>query len=132
MRLLPDNSQINWVPYLCLLPVLLVPLDAYFGNTTPQEWMATGLAMAVFLPLYFWSFWVRGWKAALPLGGMATLGLLTVPFNSSASIFVLYASGLAGFLDDAKRSVVALAIIITAVARKAHAKILTLDRAGGV
>ncbi len=116
MKLLPDNSGINWVPYLCLLPVLLVPLDAYFGNTTPGEWIATGIAMAVFLPLYFWSFWLRGWKAALPIGGMATLGLLAVPFNSSASIFVLYASGVMGFLGNAKRSVAALAIVITAVA----------------
>ena len=116
MKLLPNNSQINWVPYLCLLPVLLVPLDAYFGNTTPVEWTATGLAMAVFLPLYFWSFWVRGWKAALPVGGMAILGFLVVPFNPTASIFVLYASGVVGFLGNAKRSVAALAIIITAVA----------------
>ncbi len=76
----------------------------------------TGLAMAIFLPLYFWSFWLRGWKAALPVAGMAILGLLVVPFNSTASIFVLYASGVVGFLDNAKRSVAALAIIITAVA----------------
>ncbi len=116
MRLLPDNSGINWIPYLCLLPVLLVPLDAYFGSPTPGEWLTTGLAMAVFLPLYFWSFWLRGWKAALPIGGMAAVGLLAEPFNSSASIFILYASGFVGYLGDAKRSVGALAIIITAVA----------------
>jgi len=116
MRLLPDNSRINWVPYLCLLPVVLVPLDAYFGNATPVEWIATGLAMAVFLPMYFWSFWLRGWIAALPIGGMAALGLLLVPFNSTASIFVLYASGVAGFLGNAKRSVAALGIFISAVA----------------
>jgi len=72
--------------------------------------------MAIFLPLYFWSFWLRGWKAALPVAGMATLGLMAVPFNSTASIFVLYASGVVGFLGNAKRSVAALAIIITAFA----------------
>lgn len=116
MKLLPDHSGINWVPYLCLLPVLLVPLNAYFGNSTVTDWLVTGLAMAMFLPLYFWSFWLRGWKAALPVGGMATLGLLAVPFNSTASIFVLYASGVIGFLGSAKRSVAALAIIISAVA----------------
>ncbi len=116
MKLLPDNSGTNWVAYLWLLPVLLVPLDAYFGNTTTGEWIATGMAMAIFLPLYFWSFWLRGWKAALPVGGMATLGLLAAPFNSSASIFVLYASGVVGFLGNAKRSVAVLSIIIAAVA----------------
>ncbi len=116
MRLLPDNSRINWVPYLCLLPVLLVPIDVFLGKSTPGEWLATGLAMAIFLPLYFWSFWLRGWQAALPVGGMAILGLLVIPFNSTASIFVLYASGVVGFLDNAKRSIAALAIIITAVA----------------
>ena len=72
--------------------------------------------MALFLPLYFWSFWLRGWKAVVPIGGMATLGLLAVPFNSTASIFVLYASGVVGFLGSAKRSVAALAILVTAVA----------------
>ncbi len=116
MKLLPDNSRISWVPYLCLLPVLLVPLDAYFGKSTPGEWIATGLAVAFFLPLYFWSFWLRGWKAALPIGGMAALGLLALPFNSTASIFVLYASAVVGFLGNAKRSVAALAIIASAVA----------------
>jgi two-component system sensor histidine kinase DesK len=98
------------------LPVLLVPLNAYFGNITTGEWIATGIAIAIFLPLYFWSFWLRGWKAALPIGGMATLGLLAVPFNSTASIFVLYASGVVGFLGNAKWSVAALAIMATAIA----------------
>ena len=116
MRLLPDKSGISWVPYLCLSPVLLVPLNAYFGRTTPGEWLATGLAVAIFLPLYFWSFWVRGWKAVLPLAGMATLGLLIVPFNSSANVFLLYASALVGFLGDTKRSVAALAVIVGAIA----------------
>ncbi len=116
MKLLPDNSGINWVPYLCLLPVLLVPIDAFMGKSTPGEWIASGLAMAIFLPLYFSSFWLRGWKATLPIGGLALLGLLTVPFNSSGSIFVLYASGVVGGLNNAKQSVVALAIMITAVA----------------
>ena len=116
MKLIPDNSGFNWVPYLCLLPVLLIPLDAYFGNTTPGEWIAIGIAIAVFLPLYFWAFWLRGWKAALPIGGMATLGLLAAPFNSSASIFVLYASAIVGSLGNAKRSVTVLAIMVAAVA----------------
>ncbi len=92
MRLLPDNSRVSWMPFLCLAPVLLVPLDAYFANATPGGWLATGLAVAIFLPLYFWSFWVRGWRAALPLAGMAVLGLLFVPFYSSANVFLLYAS----------------------------------------
>jgi len=115
MKLLPDSSRFNWVAYLCLLPVLLVPFDAWFGKTT-TEWIVTGLAMAVFLPLYFWSFWLRGPKAALPVGGLAALGLLVEPFNSSASIFVLYASGVVGSLGNAKLSVAALAIMISAVA----------------
>jgi two-component system sensor histidine kinase DesK len=46
---------------------------------------------------------------------MATLGLLVVPFNSTASIFILYASGVVGFLGNAKRSVAVLSIIIAAV-----------------
>jgi len=116
MKLLPDNSRVNWVPYLCLLPVLLVPLNAFFGNASTIEWLATGMAVAIFLPLYFCSFWLRGWKAALPIGGMATLGLLAAPFNSSASIFILYASGVVGFLGNAKWSVAVLSIIIAAVA----------------
>ena len=116
MRLLPDNSRVSWVPFLCLAPVLLVPLDAYFANATPGEWLATGLAVAIFLPLYFWSFWVRGWKAVLPLAGMATLGLLIVPMYSSACVFLLYASGLVGFLGNTKHSAAALALIVGAIA----------------
>lgn len=116
MRLLPDNSQINWVPFLCLAPVVLVPIDAYLGKASPAEWIATIALMAAFLPLYFWSFWLRGWRAAVPIGGMAVLGFLAVPFNSSASILLLYASGVIGFLGNAKWSVAALAIMIIAVA----------------
>jgi two-component system, NarL family, sensor histidine kinase DesK len=116
MRLLPNNSQINWVPYLCLAPVLLVPIDTYLGKASSADWVATAALMAAFLPLYFWSFWLRGWRAALPIGGMAALGFLAIPFNSSASIFILYASAVIGFLGNAKRSVAALAIMIIAVA----------------
>ena len=116
MRLLPNNSQITWVPYLCLAPVLLVPIDTYLDEASSADWVATVALMAAFLPLYFWSFWLRGWRAALPIGGMAALGFLAIPFNSSASIFILYASGVIGFLGNAKRSVAALAIMIVAVA----------------
>jgi len=116
MRLLPNTPQINWVPYLCLAIVLLVPIDAYLGNATPIEWAATAALMAAFLPLYFWSFWLRGWRAALPIGGMAALGFLGVPFNSSASIFILFASGVIGFLGNAQRSAAALVIMIMGVA----------------
>lgn len=116
MRLLPNNFQANWVPYLCLSPVLLVPINAYLGKTSPGEWLAIVVVMGAFLPLYFWSFWLRGWRAAIPVGGMAALGFLTVPFISSANIFILYASGVIGFLGTAKRSVTALAIMIIAVA----------------
>ncbi len=116
MRLLPDNSGISWVPYLCLSPVLLVPINAYLGRTSPGEWLATGLAVAIFLALYFWSFWVRGSKAVLPIAGMATLGLLIVPFNSSGNIFLLYASGFVGFLGNTKHAVAALAVIVGAIA----------------
>lgn len=116
MRLLPENSRVRWVPYLCLLPILFVPLDAYFADTSTTEWIVTGLALGIFVPMYFWSFWLRGWVAAVPIGCMASLGFLMAPFNSNASVFILYASGLIGFLGTARRSVVALAILIGGVA----------------
>lgn len=115
MRLLPDNPGMSWLPYLYLLPLVLVPLDTYFGNATPTEWIATGFAIAIFLPLFFWVFWLRGWKAAFPIGGMAALGLLAVPFNSTASMFVIYAGCVVGFLGNAKWSVAALAVMVAAV-----------------
>ena len=95
---------------------MFIPLDAYFADTSTMEWIATGMALGIFVPLYFWSFWLRGWMAIVPVGGMAALGFLTAPFNSNASVFILYASGLIGFLGTARRSVVALAILIGGVA----------------
>src|SRR5207302_2804254 len=58
MRLLPNDKDIGWVPYIWLVYLVALPINAHFLPTTPLQWAAIVLSMAVFLVLYFRAHWV--------------------------------------------------------------------------
>jgi len=61
-------------------------------------WLATFVGLAIFLPLYFRGYWLRGRKLFPIIVAINLLGIVYSPFNSGATVFFIYA---AAFLGEA-------------------------------
>jgi two-component system, NarL family, sensor histidine kinase DesK len=116
MRLLPHDPSQGWTPYawLIYLAVLLVP--GLTGPFTLAAWLATGASVLVFLPLYFWSYWLKG-RRLLWLGlAMFALGLLLAPLNPFSTTYIIYAGAAVGRLGSNRWVVGSLAAFLVALA----------------
>jgi two-component system sensor histidine kinase DesK len=111
MRLLPKDQ--DWTPYayLIYLPIFIVGPFLYPAPAWQRE--AVVAATLLFLPLYFWAYWLRGRKALIPLGAFVLLGAAFAPINPGASVFFVYA---ASFLGKAFEAPVAYRLLAAMLA----------------
>ena len=101
-----------WLVYLGAL--LFQPL--FDPSTDPLDWLVVAVLIAVFLPLYAATFRARSDRQTLiliaALGALALAGSL---FNGGASVFVIYAAGVAGRLYPTRRAVGVIAVLVGVV-----------------
>ena len=101
-----------WLVYLGTL----VFQPASDPTASVLDWVAVGVLVAVFLPLYLAATSPRGPRTLLLLAaGMALLGLLGSLVNSGASVFVVYAAATVAYLEPVRRAVVAIAALLGVV-----------------
>jgi two-component system sensor histidine kinase DesK len=108
MRLLPNDKDIGWVPYVWLVYLLAIPLNAWFLESTPLLWLTSSAGILCFLFLYFRSYWVEGRELLWMIGLITALGIATTPINPSCAVYFVYAAAFAGKLE--KRSIAASVI----------------------
>lgn len=102
MQLIPKDGDLGWTPYAWLVYLIFFWLGPIFSpHTTPKDWVLTALATAVFLPLYFWGYWLPGRRALIPAGLIALLGIVFAPINFGASVFFVYAAAYLGYTGSA-------------------------------
>lgn len=95
MRLLPDDPEIGWTPYVWL--IYLVPFVAYpvvQGATAIVEWGLIATGLILFLVLYFASYRLGGARALGCAAGILFLGVVFAPVNPGASSFFIYAAAI--------------------------------------
>lgn len=97
MRLIPEDLELGWTPYAWLVYLLFFWMGALMSRPTPRDWALTALGTAIFLPLYFWGYWLPGRWALIPAGGIALLGIVYAPVNWGASVFFVYAAAYLGY-----------------------------------
>jgi two-component system sensor histidine kinase DesK len=105
MRLLPNDKDIGWVPYVWLVYLVALPINAHFLPTTALQSAAIVLSMAVFLVLYFRAHWVDGRELLWIIALIAALGIALVPINPSAATYFIYAAMFAGKAERPKTGV---------------------------
>ena len=103
----------RYAPYVWLVYLgALVFQPAFDPDTTAADWVATGLMVVAFLPLYRASVAERDQRRLmLLLAVMAGLGVVGTLVNAGAGVFVVYAAALAGRLWPVRRAVVAVAVL---------------------
>ena len=94
MRLLPPRFSQTWEIYASLLFLGFF----VFGVRADEPWSLAlaGAALAVFLALFFWAYWLSGPGVLAPAIGMSAIGLAFLPANGGASVFLSYAVAICG------------------------------------
>lgn len=104
-RLLPDELQLGWMPFLSLGYLVFLFLPVLFGvGESPGPWrprpgmlLPTLASIAVFLPLYAAAFRCTGARRVACMLAIAGLGYALAPFNAFSNTYLIYAAGFAPF-----------------------------------
>ena len=93
LRLLP-RDPVGKMGYVWLV-YLGSPVSylAYRHDATSVA--ATVAAIAVFVPLYFWGYWLQGARTLLPIAGITAVALWLSPSNPGGTVFFIYAAAFA-------------------------------------
>ena len=95
-RLLPKDSDVGWVPYAWLIYLLGFVAGLVWPPAPWWEWIGAAAAIAVFLPLYFWGFWLEGRRLLGVAAAIAALGAVFLPVNFGGGGFFIYAAAFLG------------------------------------
>jgi len=101
MRLIPKADELGWTPYAWLVYMGIFWFACLVDEPTPTDWFLTALGTALFLPLYFWGYWLPGRKALIAVAGITLLGLVFAPINWGSSVFFVFAAGHLGYVGSA-------------------------------
>ncbi|HEX7005454.1 MAG TPA: sensor histidine kinase [Trueperaceae bacterium] len=99
---LPRAAPVAYIYLIWLLFLFSQPI--FDPQATWLDWALVPLMIAIFLPVYFYS-WTSGRRGRLlSIAVMSLLGLLFVPLNSGAGSFFIYASAAVGFALPPRRA----------------------------
>jgi two-component system sensor histidine kinase DesK len=97
-----STTEMRFYAWLNLVWVLFIPVTPLFAEGAFPNWFwPTWISMAVFLVLYFRTFYRRvpasaGWYAA----AIAALGFLLTPYNSGGQTYIIYGLAFFAFVPD--------------------------------
>jgi two-component system sensor histidine kinase DesK len=103
-RLLPDDPEIGWLPYVWL--IYLLPFLAYpwARRASVSEWALDLAGLAVFLVLYFRAYWLKGRQGLGYAGGILLIAVVLTPSNSGAGVFFIFAASFIGYSVAARQA----------------------------
>lgn len=94
-RLLPDDPQVGWVPYVWLLYLTSLFWEPFVRGAPALDWWAAVVAVLLFLPAYFRGFWVRGPRLRAMIVVQVLIGVALSTRNFGAGVFFVYAAAAA-------------------------------------
>jgi two-component system sensor histidine kinase DesK len=95
---LPPVRDPGAMPWFSLVYIVFPLLPAFMSDVVVTDWWRTAFAELLFLPLYFGSFWARGWRRVALLLAIAAIAPALAPANVFSNCFTIYACVLAAFL----------------------------------
>jgi two-component system sensor histidine kinase DesK len=111
-----QNKVPRWVPYIWLGYLIFFLWGPITGNTSWQQWTATGAALVAFLFFYFKFFRTCMPWTLVCVGCIAALGIVYAPFNGGAANFFIYAASMAPFAVETELSAALLIAALVATA----------------
>jgi two-component system sensor histidine kinase DesK len=89
---LPPGHPQRWLTYVWLAYLSWFIVEGLVRAATWRGDVGAAIGVAIFLPLYFYSYWVRGRRVLWPVAAMCALGTVYAPWNNGAVTFFIYAT----------------------------------------
>ncbi len=105
--------EVHWSSYAWLGYLIFFLMTPVFGASS---WSLTLAGVAVFLPIYFWTFRLHGWRVLWGIAGIVLIGVVYAPINAGASTFFVYAGAFAPHVGSPRRAWGVLASLLAVVA----------------
>jgi two-component system, NarL family, sensor histidine kinase DesK len=117
MRILPENRDHGWAPYVWLVFMAFFFFQPVLDpHTTSRDWTITAVASVVFLAIYFGVFWVRAPFTYLLLLCMVAMGVGLANYNVGSSVFIIFAASFIPWVSGtSRRAMLALATLIVII-----------------
>ncbi len=111
------NRGSRYLPYIWLVYLAALFFQPALDPTASLfDWVAVGVLIAVFLPLYRTALHTRDQRRMVVLmAAIALLALLGSLVNTGAGVFLVYAAALAGRLEPVRRAVGVIAALACAI-----------------
>jgi two-component system, NarL family, sensor histidine kinase DesK len=101
MRLIPKNTELGWTPYAWLLYSVPLLINVFTQPLETGERALYLAGFAIFLMLYFLSYWLHGFKLVLVICATALLAAIyaMTPFRFYGATLFIYAAAMIAFID---------------------------------
>jgi two-component system, NarL family, sensor histidine kinase DesK len=121
MKLIPHDSNLGWTPWawtVYIVPFVLSPLylERY---ANPGGWLFFGGLTALFLTMYFRSFWACGLELYLLAAAMVVMGISLWPMTHAAGAFFIYGAATLGHIEPTSRAFKIIGLIAGVVVLEA-------------
>lgn len=103
-------------PYLWLLSLNFFLWKYFYIKPTLLELGMLALSIAVFVPMYFASYWLRNRRAVPLLLATVALGFAWAPFNFGACTYFIFACSMCAALEQPRHAYLGIGIILVAAA----------------
>ncbi|MCC2958082.1 sensor histidine kinase [Massilia sp. IC2-477] len=100
------------MPYFWLLSLGYMGWKYAYITPGPLELAMLILTLGVFVPLYFASYWARGWQVYACMLAGCLIGTAWVRWNPGAATFFIFACAMAAGIDRMKQAMLAIGAIV--------------------
>lgn len=114
-KLLPDDPQVGYLPYVWLIYLAMLFVGMSVTRTSPMVWLGTFASVIVFLFLYFRGYWVKGNEILKYMAAITLLGLVVATFNPGSSVYIIFACAFAPALQSVKKGIITVISILSVV-----------------
>lgn len=110
------DPAFGWWPYVNLVYLFFVFLPLFFyRDPAPRAWIASVVAVGVFLPIYFLGWRTERWRIPV-LVATAALSYALIPFNPGGNSLLIYAISFAGYMQAPRNAIVVSIALVTLLA----------------
>jgi two-component system sensor histidine kinase DesK len=104
--------EMGKMPYLWAFSLTFMLWKYFYMPVSVIELVMLGVSVALFLPIYLFSFWTAGLSAVLCILAACVFGMLWAPHNSGAGTFFIFAAGMCGRLAPGRNAPRMLATVL--------------------
>jgi two-component system sensor histidine kinase DesK len=105
-------ADMGKLPYLWAMSLTFLLFKYFYSAVSALELAMVAVSVALFLPLYLYSFWTGGRTAVACILAACGFGMLWAPHNSGAGTFFIFAAGMCGRLAPGRNAPRMLALVL--------------------